>query len=67
MSVTRWDPFRDLYDLQRAMTRVFDEGQLSRRESVGALGDFFAPVNVYETEDAFTVQAEVPGMKIEVE
>ncbi|MHB8928379.1 MAG: Hsp20/alpha crystallin family protein [Bacillota bacterium] len=65
MSVTRWDPFNDLYQLQRVVNRMVGDVLPVRRESVAEAGDFFAPVDVYETEDGFEVQVELPGMKIE--
>jgi len=64
MSVTRWDPFNDLYQLQRVVNRMVGD-ILPRREAVAEYGDVFAPVDVYETEDGFHVQVELPGMKIE--
>ena len=65
MSVTRWDPFTDLYQLQRAVNRMVGDYTPGRRESVAEAGDFIAPVDVAETEEGFEVQVDLPGMKIE--
>ncbi len=65
MSVTRWDPFNDLYQLQRAVNRMVGDYGPGRRESVAEAGDFIAPVDVAETEEGFEVQVDLPGMRIE--
>ncbi|MGZ5715788.1 MAG: Hsp20/alpha crystallin family protein [Caldimonas sp.] len=61
-AVERWDPFSELDDVRRQMDRVFDEfmngGPLARR------GDAWSPrVDIEETEDAWIVEADVPGAK----
>jgi HSP20 family protein len=56
----RWEPFRDFEDLYSQMTRWMDEvtGQFDR--SFGA----WAPLaDVTESDDAFEVEVDVPGVK----
>jgi HSP20 family protein len=56
----RWDPFRDFEDLYHQMARWMDEvsGQFDR--NFGA----WAPLaDVTETDDAFEVEVDVPGVK----
>jgi HSP20 family protein len=53
MAITRWTPFTELDSMERRMRRLFEE--------IG-----FAPVlapaaDVYETDDEFVVELEVPG------
>jgi HSP20 family protein len=53
MAVVKWTPFTELDSMERRMRRIFEE--------IG-----FAPVlapaaDVYETDDAFVVELEVPG------
>jgi HSP20 family protein len=53
MTITKWTPFTELDSMERRMRRLFEE--------IG-----FAPVlapaaDVYETDDEFVVELEVPG------
>jgi HSP20 family protein len=58
----RWDPLRDLLNLQERMNRLFDES-LSRARPDEAPSPAWIPLaDVYETPDGFVVQAELPGL-----
>ena len=62
MSVTRWDPFRDLLALQERMARLFEQ-TLSRSRSpaeVAASGSWAPAVDLYETERSLVLKAELP-------
>lgn len=63
MTLMRWDPFREMATLQRAMNRLFDQ-QLSGFGVWGEEGDFqhTLPLDVSETEDAFIIKASIPGI-----
>ncbi len=59
--LTRFDPFREMNQLRRAMDRVFDD-TLERRytefdQNVSALA-----LDVLENEDAYLVKATIPGI-----
>jgi HSP20 family protein len=59
-TVERWDPFRDMGDLQSEMNRMFD-GFFGR--SVPGMERAWTPaVDVYETKDDLVVTVELPGM-----
>lgn len=61
MSVTRWDPFRDLVALQERMNRLFDESLRARStEEEITSGTWAPPVDIYETEGQLVIKAEVP-------
>jgi HSP20 family protein len=58
-TIVRWSPARDFALMQRAMDRMFDESwRASQARSMGNL-----PVDVYETDTAYTVVASVPGVR----
>jgi HSP20 family protein len=66
MSITRYDPFRDLRSLQDEVNRLFstnlgrgfgDEG-LSR-------GAWMPSVDIFENKDSIVLEAELPGMNRE--
>jgi HSP20 family protein len=58
--IRRWDPFRELEGVQEQLA------QLMQRTSDGDGGAPFIPlVDIEETEDAWIVEAELPGVKPE--
>jgi len=64
MSISRWDPFRELEALRENVNRLVQESAGSRREQ--SLTRAWAPlVDVMEDEDKIVVKADLPGMKKE--
>jgi HSP20 family protein len=64
--LNRWDPFREMNQLRRAMDRVFDD-TLERRWSDQDMGMFdqtysALALDVLENDDAFLVKAALPGI-----
>jgi len=64
--LNRWDPFREMNQLRRAMDRVFDD-TLERRWSDQDMGLFdqtysALALDVLENDDAFLVKAALPGI-----
>jgi len=68
MSITRWDPFRDMIALREAMNRLFDESFVrpgtrwtdwteSPSEATCAL-----PIDVYTTDQELVITVAVPGI-----
>ena len=58
-NVTRWNPFREIAQMQRQLDRVFDDvwrGSESRYESN------WMPIDVIETEEGYAVVADLPGL-----
>lgn len=63
--IVRRDPFGELRSIQEDFNRVFNS-TLPRLFSVdeGALGGAWSPsVDIYEDENAITLEADLPGMK----
>ena len=55
--LTRWEPGREL---QRMFEEMFGRGE--GEEGSWAAGAWAPPVDLYETDDAFMVKAELPGL-----
>ncbi len=63
MAIIRWDPFRDLITLREKMNRLFEEAFTSRGEEKDLVASTWSPsVDIYETENALVLAAEVPGI-----
>jgi HSP20 family protein len=63
MAIIRWDPFRDLVSLREKMNRLFEETFTSRGEEKDLVAGTWTPsVDIYETENALILSAEVPGI-----
>ena len=58
---TRRDPFRELSSLQREVDRLFGDALGSSRAPATA-GAWAPALDVEETEDAFTLHIELPGV-----
>jgi HSP20 family protein len=67
MALARWNPGRDLMQMREEMDRLFN--QFTRRgdgeEATWAGGIWAPPVDIYETDDAFMLKAEMPGFRKE--
>src|SRR5687767_6643588 len=60
--ITRFEPFRDLLNLQGQVNRLFqDFGRES--DELLTTGTFVPPVDVYEDEHSITLSLEVPGIQ----
>jgi HSP20 family protein len=64
MTLTRWDPFRDLVGLQERMNRLFEDS-LSRSKTTDqemAMGAWTPPVDIFETPELVILRADLPGI-----
>jgi len=66
MTITRFDPFRQVYRLQDRMNRIFEDA-LGRPvdDADFFVGAWTPAVDILETEDELVLRAELPGMKAE--
>ncbi|MGZ8694661.1 MAG: Hsp20/alpha crystallin family protein [Gaiellaceae bacterium] len=55
MAITRWEPFQELESMERRMRRFFDEVRL--------VPGFLPAADVYETDEEYVVELEVPGFE----
>ena len=62
MTLTKWEPLRDLLPLQDRMNRLFDDSMRGIRPEENALssGIWSPPVDIYETEGDVILKAELP-------
>jgi HSP20 family protein len=59
----RWEPFRNLVDIQGEVNRLFDNF-LGRPAPAATSGRAWIPaVDMYETKDDLVLQVEVPGVR----
>ena len=64
LSVTRWEPYRDVLTLQNRLSRLLGDNftPFSGAEGVGA---WLPPVDIVEEADRLTLRAELPGVRTE--
>src|SRR6266849_6471878 len=66
MSISRYDPFRDLRTLQQEVNRLFTGNAARAFDDEGiARGAWSPSVDIYENKDQIVLEAELPGMKRE--
>jgi HSP20 family protein len=66
MSITRYDPFRDLKTLQDEVNRLFSTNFSRGFGDEGiARGAWTPNVDIFENKDEIVLEAELPGMKRE--
>ncbi|HTV22878.1 MAG TPA: Hsp20/alpha crystallin family protein [Polyangiaceae bacterium] len=69
MSIVRWDPFRELEEMNTRLNRMFGGGRLATTTTADKQ-DFFSfdwtpSVDITETAEAFEIKAELPDVKKE--
>ena len=67
MTIVKWDPFRNVAALQDRINRIFDES-FSRTADLDddiSVSAWKPTVDIYETDEAIILKAELPGIKKE--
>lgn len=67
MAITRFDPFRDLAVLQERMNRLFNDRLQGQGQDEAMLhrGSWAPAVDIYETDGALVLKAELPDLRRE--
>ena len=67
MNLVKWDPFKELEDMSNRLNRIF--GRPSVRTETGremlAVADWTPSADVSETDAAYLIKAEIPGVNKE--
>ena len=66
MAIQRWDPLRDLMELQERMKQLFADA-LSRSTGTvgsgeGSTNGWNPPMDLYEEDDRYVLRADLPGV-----
>lgn len=67
MNLVKWDPFKELEDVSNRLNRIFRR-PLARTESGNemlAMAEWAPSADVTETDTAYLIKAEIPGVKKE--
>jgi HSP20 family protein len=64
MNMIKYDPFRELRNLQDEMTRLFIGAAPRGREEMAG-GSWIPSVDIYEDQDRLVLEADLPGLKRE--
>jgi HSP20 family protein len=65
MAIVRWDPFDAFLGAQEDLNRLFRRNWLrpvEGKESVAEGGTWAPAVDIYETDEAYAVEADLPGI-----
>lgn len=63
MTLVRWQPFREMQDVQREMNRLFEDMLTPSTQTNGLASAFSPAAELEETADAYQLKLEVPGME----
>jgi HSP20 family protein len=67
MNLIKWDPFRELEDVSSRLNRIFGRplGRLESNSEMLAMVDWTPSADISETDTAYLIKAEIPGVKKE--
>lgn len=66
MNIAKWNPLRELEDMQTRLNRLFTDLPIRQPEGEGLFFADWAPaVDIQETEHEYLIKAELPEMKKE--
>ena len=65
MQIVKWNPFRELEDIQHRLNRMFTESAPRLSDEPFFVADWAPAVDIKETEQAFNVTVDLPDVKKE--
>jgi HSP20 family protein len=65
LAIVRWDPFRELENLQGSISKLYDDNLRHSRKHEGTANQLAFPVDIKYTPEAVLIKAELPGMNNE--
>jgi HSP20 family protein len=66
MSLVRWNPYRELEEMQNRLNRLFGDSSLERTGDDGmSLSGWMPAVDVEETDSEYLIKADLPDVKKE--
>lgn len=67
MNLVKWDPFRELEDMSSRLNRIFGRPALrtGSDHEMMAVADWMPSVDISETDTAYLIKGEIPGVKKE--
>jgi HSP20 family protein len=67
MNLVKWDPFRELEDMSSRLNRIFGRPALrtGTDNEMMAVADWMPSVDISETDTAYLIKGEIPGVKKE--
>lgn len=67
MNLVKWDPFRELEDVSARLNRIFGRSAVraDADNQMLAMVDWTPSVDISETNDAYLIKGEIPGVKKE--
>jgi HSP20 family protein len=63
MSISRWEPFKEMMTLREAMDRLFEDSFVRPTRMIREGAGAYLPLDIYTTKDAVVIRASVPGVK----
>ena len=67
MNLIKWDPFKELEDVSNRLNRLFGRTAANEEsnQNMLAVADWSPSVDISETDDAYLIKGEIPGVKKE--
>ena len=62
MSISRWEPFKEMMTLRQAMDRLFEDSVVRPVRGFDGSATYL-PLDIYTTKDAVIIRASVPGVR----